>query len=469
MLDGKRVVITYGTYDLLHYGHVALFERAKALGDYLIVGVTSDAFDRERGKLNVQQSLSERLQAVADTGIPDLVIAEDYRGQKVDDIRKYGVDVFAIGSDWEGKFEYLRNYCDVVYLPRTKGVSSTELRAEQASNVRIGCLGADYQVARIVREARHVAGIDLVGAYAIPGQNVEEFMRSCNFSLRDMFDNMDVLLSRVDAVYVCAPISQRAALVRAALEAGVHVMCEAPLFKSMAECEELFELAESRGLVLMEALKTLYYPAFERLRAMLQSGLIGEIKDIRASRSHVPSWLDRGDRYEGSFYDQASYCLLPALSFIGADPLETRIICAYENDFCTWAKCELLYPTASATLNVGRGIKTEGDMVITGTQGYVYVPAPWWLMDYFEVRGEDPREAKRFYYECAGEGQRYELLEFLRRMRNMRQGNEDCLPIHTKEQVVMVTRLIERFAQGDVIRLDQGRFSFGGGETVVDR
>ena len=128
MRDGKRVVITYGTYDLFHFGHEALIRRAKELGDYLIVGVTSDGFDMTRGKLNVQQSMTERIRAVEETGIADLVIAEEYQGQKISDIRKYGVDVFAIGSDWEGKFDFLKDYCEVVYLPRTPEISTTQIK-----------------------------------------------------------------------------------------------------------------------------------------------------------------------------------------------------------------------------------------------------------------------------------------------------------------------------------------------------
>ena len=100
-------VITYGTYDLLHYGHKNLLKRAKALGDYLIVGVTTENFDRARGKLLVQQSLSERIAAVKATGYADEIILEEYEGQKIDDIKKYGIDIFAIGSDWKGKFDYL--------------------------------------------------------------------------------------------------------------------------------------------------------------------------------------------------------------------------------------------------------------------------------------------------------------------------------------------------------------------------
>ena len=114
-------VITYGTYDLLHYGHIKLLERAKALGDYLIVGVTSDYYDKKRGKINNHQSLMERIDAVSATGIADEIIVEEYDGQKIDDIKKYGIDIFTLGSDWEGKFDYLREYCDVIISREQKG------------------------------------------------------------------------------------------------------------------------------------------------------------------------------------------------------------------------------------------------------------------------------------------------------------------------------------------------------------
>ena len=126
----KRV-ITYGTFDLLHHGHIRLLRRAKALGDYLIVGITSDSYDRYRGKLNVRQSLIERIETVRNIGLADEIIVEEYEGQKIDDIIRYNVDIFAIGSDWVGCFNYLEEYCKVVYLERTKGISSTQLRNQE--------------------------------------------------------------------------------------------------------------------------------------------------------------------------------------------------------------------------------------------------------------------------------------------------------------------------------------------------
>ena len=126
-----KKVITYGTYDFLHYGHIKLLERAKALGDYLIVGVTSEDFDRKRGKINVRQSPAERIDNVRKTGLADEIIVEEYIGQKIDDIKRYGIDTFVLGSDWEGKFDFLKEEgCEVVYLPRTPEISSSQIKED---------------------------------------------------------------------------------------------------------------------------------------------------------------------------------------------------------------------------------------------------------------------------------------------------------------------------------------------------
>ena len=152
-------VITYGTYDLLHHGHLNLLRRAKELGDYLIVGVTNDSYDRDRGKLNVRNNVLERVEAVKATGLADQIIIEDYMGQKIDDILKYDVDIFAIGSDWEGKFDYLKEFCEVVYLPRTEGISSTMLRAESEKILKVGVAGCGRIARRFVPETAFVDAI----------------------------------------------------------------------------------------------------------------------------------------------------------------------------------------------------------------------------------------------------------------------------------------------------------------------
>ena len=135
-----KKVITYGTFDVLHKGHTAILRRAKKLGDYLIVAVTGEEYDKNRGKLNVSQSLHQRIKNVEKTKLADEIIVEEYDGQKLIDIQKHEIDIFAIGSDWIGKFDYLNEYCEVVYLPRTKGISSTKLR-NKTGFVKIGMIG----------------------------------------------------------------------------------------------------------------------------------------------------------------------------------------------------------------------------------------------------------------------------------------------------------------------------------------
>ena len=166
-------VITYGTYDLLHQGHINLLRRAKELGDYLIVGVTSDSFDKDRGKLNVHNNVLERVEAVKNTGYADEVIIEDYVGQKIDDIQKYDIDIFAVGSDWEGHFDYLNEFTKVIYLPRTEGISSTKLRAETTTEVKVGIIGCGRVAKRFPAEAEVVSGLKVVAAYDINSANSE--------------------------------------------------------------------------------------------------------------------------------------------------------------------------------------------------------------------------------------------------------------------------------------------------------
>ena len=124
----KRV-ITYGTFDLLHFGHVQLLQRAKALGDYLIVALSSDEFNTIKGK-HAYHPYEERKAMLEALRVVDLVIREDVWEQKVSDVLEYHVDVFVIGDDWEGKFDFLKEYCEVIYLPRTEGISTTKIKQD---------------------------------------------------------------------------------------------------------------------------------------------------------------------------------------------------------------------------------------------------------------------------------------------------------------------------------------------------
>lgn len=411
----KRV-ITYGTYDLLHQGHINLLRRAKELGDYLIVGVTSDSYDRGRGKLNVRNNVLERVEAVKATGYADEVIIEDYVGQKIDDIQKYNVDVFAIGSDWEGQFDYLNEFCEVVYLPRTEGISSTQLRAETTIDIKVGIIGCGRVANRFPAEASVVSGIDVCAAYDI------DFDKACDFvakhNLKSCSRDLDNFFSLVDAVYIATPHLSHYSLIKQSLERGIHVLCETPMVLNADEAKVLFEFAESKGLILMEANKTAHCPAFNHLMVMVKSGVIGEVVDVDASLSKL--WDDDMSLREfdpsqagGSMYELGSYPLLPIFKLMGTNYENLNLYSRMQKDVDMYTKGVFKYPHAVCSFKVGLGVKTEGNLVISGTKGYAYVPAPWWKTDYFELRYENQNQNKKFFYKWDGSGLRYEIQEFI--------------------------------------------------------
>lgn len=123
-----KKVITYGTFDLLHYGHINLLKRAKALGDYLIVCLSTDDFNKNEKKKKCYFTFEQRKQLLESIRYVDLVIPETSWDQKVKDVKEFKADIFVMGDDWEGKFDFLKDYCDVVYLPRTPEISTTQIK-----------------------------------------------------------------------------------------------------------------------------------------------------------------------------------------------------------------------------------------------------------------------------------------------------------------------------------------------------
>lgn len=438
-------VITYGTYDLLHQGHINLLRRAKELGDYLIVGVTSDSFDKDRGKLNVRDNVIERVEAVKATGYADQVIIEDYIGQKIDDIQKYDVDVFVIGSDWKGKFDYLKEYCKVVYLPRTEGISSTMLRAKTTQDVKIGIVGCGRVANRFPSESKVVSGVQIVTAYDIDNQITHIFTKQ-HQGIKPC-ESFDELLEVVDAVYVATPHLSHYEYIKAALNNKKHVLAETPMVLSADKANELFELAKQQNCVLIEANKTAYCPAFNHLIVMIKSGVIGDVVDVEASLSKL--WDDDLSLREfdsaqagGSFYELGSYPLLPILRLCGTDYDNLNFYSRMKDDVDMYTKGVFRFKNSVCSFKVGLGVKTEGNLIISGTKGYVYVPAPWWKTDYFELRYEDQNRNKKFFYQWDGAGLRYEIQEFISCIMNGRFSTSK-LP---KSESVCMAKIMHQFS-----------------------
>ncbi len=432
-------VITYGTYDLLHYGHIRLLKRAKALGDYLIVGVTSDTFDRERGKINVQQTLMERVEAVQATGLADEIIVEEYEGQKIDDIKRLGVDIFTVGSDWKGKFDYLNDYCRVVYLERTDGVSSSEIRSEQQP-VTLGFVGESPIINKIERESKYVNGL-------VAGKVFTLNDRFLSDSLKDkarQTSSFDELLDASDALYIISAPELHYSQIKQALERGKHVLCESPVTLRPEEWRELKALAAEKKVVLLDAIKTAYSMAYNRLLLLAKSGIIGDIVSVDTSCTSLLEFDPMQDINQEQL-EWNSVCawgptaMLPIFQLLGTDYVSKRIVTRFvdeERSYDAFTSIMFIYPHAVASLKVGQGVKSEGEMVVSGTKGYIYVPAPWWKTDYFEVRYEDPHNNKRYFYQLDGEGLRYELLSFLKTIRLERDFN--YVADTTSEEIVKV-------------------------------
>lgn len=439
-----KTVITYGTYDLLHQGHINLLRRAKELGDYLIVGVTNDSFDRDRGKLNVRNNVLERVEAVKATGYADKIIIEDYIGQKIDDIQKYNVDIFAIGSDWQGKFDYLNELCKVVYLPRTEGISSTKLRAESQEEVKVGIVGCGRVANRFPSEAKVVSGVNVCAAYDIDASKAKDFAN--RHQSVTAYADISSLYGAVNAVYIATPHLCHYGNIKSAILANKHVLCETPMVLKRAEAQELYQLAEDRGIILMEANKTAHCPAFNHLMVIIKSGLIGEVVDIEASLSQL---MDKNGREfdprqaGGSMFEEGSYPLLPIIKLMGNNYKSLILYSRIVNGVDIYTRGVFHYPKATCSFKVGLGVKTEGCLVISGTKGYAYVPAPWWKTDYFELRYEDQNDNKKYFYKWDSYGLRYEIQEFTRCIVNKQ---FDSARLSRKESVCMA-QVMEQFAE----------------------
>ena len=438
-------VITYGTYDLLHQGHLNLLRRAKELGDYLIVGVTSDSFDRGRGKLNVCNNVLERVEAVKATGYADEVIIEDYLGQKIDDIQKYDVDIFAIGSDWIGKFDYLNEYCKVVYLPRTEGISSTMLRAESQNTYRFGIIGSGRIANRFVPESKVVNGANVVAILNPNADNANVFAKKHGIVAYACFD---AFIKNVDVVYVASPHLTHYDYVKMSLLAGKHVLCEIPFMLNKEQALELYRLAEEKNLVLLEASKTAYCPAFGHIVTLVKSGIIGDVVDVKASLSKMVEPPIReldAEQAGGAMNEHGPLTLMAIIKLLGIDWKDVDFHTKRENGVDIYTKGVINYPHATSSFTLGIGVKTEGNLVVSGTKGYVYVPAPWWLTSYFEVRYEDQTKNKKYFYSYDGEGLRYEIQEFLSMIVNNRRS---CYKLRRRESVA-IAEIIEKYRNGE--------------------
>ena len=435
-------VITYGTFDLFHEGHYRLLQRAKALGDYLIVGVTTENFDKARGKLGVIDSLMTRIENVRKTGFADEIIIEEQVGQKFSDIKKYNIDIFTVGSDWVGKFDYISDYCKVVYLERTKNISSTMLREQRRHIQRIGIIGNGRIANRFVIEAKSVSGVNIQGVYNPHVESANKFAEKWEINA---YSTLEDFYNNVDMVYVASPHETHYNYIKSSLENGKHVLAEKPMVLQKSQAEELFALAKKNNLILMEGIKTAYCPGFHRLLGIAGSGKIGSIRNIEAcfTKLEAPNHRELVDtKYGGSFLELGSYVLLPILKIFGEkyESLHFDTILG-DNGLDLFTKASFKFPTGLATATCGLGVKSEGRLLISGTRGYILVSAPWWKTTYFEVHYENPNDIEKYGETFLGDGLRYEINDLLMQLTD-KNRNDFRL---TRGESIAIANVMEQF------------------------
>lgn len=435
-------VITYGTFDLFHEGHYRILQRAKQLGDYLIVGVTTEGYDQTRGKLNVVDSLMTRIENVRKTGFADEIIIEESQGQKFRDIKKYQIDIFTVGSDWVGHFDYLKDYCKVVYLDRTKNISSTMLRTQSKRIQRIGIIGTGRIAERFIPEAKLVSGINTQGVYNPHTESAVRFAEKWEI---DVYKDIEEFYKSVDAVYIATPHETHYGYIKSALEHGKHVLCEKPMVLRRGQAEELFAYAKERNLILFEGIKTAYCPGFTQLLGIACSGMIGNIRNVEACFTKLEKMDSReltDLKYGGSFTELGSYCMLPIIKIFGNEFTEIRFDTINgDNGLDFFTKASFKYPNGIGTVTCGLGVKSEGRLLIAGTKGYIVAEAPWWKTSYFEVHYENPGNVEKYSDRFLGDGLRYEISDFL----SMINGSSKSEFKLTRSESVAFADVMERF------------------------
>jgi choline-phosphate cytidylyltransferase len=244
-------------------------------------------------------------------------------------------------------------------------------------------------------------------------------------------------------VYVASPHQTHFDYVIKSLNSGKHVLCEKPLTLTESETIKAYEVARENKVVLLEAIKTAFFPAFSRLISITNSGIIGEIVNIESTFTKLSEikfreHLDKN--YGGSLTELSSYSLFLTAVVLGTNFTDIQFFSKMDNvDIFT--KIILKYSNALSTINLGLGVKGEGSLVVFGTKGYIYVDSPWWKPSNFEVCFEDSNLNKKYFFEYQGEGLRYEIAEFVKLIQSKKLLSE----IVSSEYSIFISKVIELY------------------------
>ena len=312
--------------------------------------------------------------------------------------------------------------------------------------LRLGIIGNGRIAKRFIADAKKVSDVQIVCVYNPKETSAKNFAQE--YGLDRWVCDYKNFLNIVDAVYIASPHETHFAYAKLALEAGKHVLCEKPMCLMKQQAEELYQLARQQSLILREAIKTSYFSEFQKMIEVANSGLIGEIRDVEACFTKI---TDKDGReltdtlYGGSVTELASYVLLPIFRLLGTDfkELSFQSIPA-DHGVDAYTKIILGYEHAMALGKVGLGVKSEGQLIIAGTKGYILCESPWWLTKYFQVRDVEGNTLEEYSAQLEGSGLQYELASFAAEI----EGREmDACNGVNREESIALAYVIEKFLE----------------------
>jgi glycerol-3-phosphate cytidylyltransferase len=395
-----KKVITYGTFDLFHKGHYNILKRAKEYGDKLYVGVTGNVYDFERGKMEVIDSLETRISNVKNTGFADVIFVEEYLGQKISDIQNYGIDVLVIGADWKGKFDYLNKFCEVVYLPRTKDISSTDLRRENVLDIGMitGSEDEDF-----FSELHYLATLHPKAVCCKKEDLLKRFKQKHNV---DTFTyDSKRFYNELDVVYINSKKDQ-AKYVENAINNKTHVITEI-LDLDRANVKHLYSKAKENKVLLIENLCGIYSRNWNQLLWMLNTGMIGKLKNVNIS------------------VESSESNILPLIIFFLTKVLNGKFENIAHTGFLNYTNITFNADGCIVHIQCGDRTIVKDKFEIIGDKGKLKIASPWQEINYFTISPYDSNEKiQRFSYNVPANWLRHCFADLINNLRQQQYFNK---------------------------------------------
>ena len=304
--------------------------------------------------------------------------------------------------------------------------------------VKIGVIGTGSIATRFAEEIAHVQKTYIYSAYS---PDEKELERYCDrFGITNDCHSVEDMLEDVDAVYIASPYLTHYEYAKMALQAGRHVLCETPFTQTYKETQELYQLAEKKGLILALALKTAYCPSFIQILENVRQGYIGEVVEVTTATTTLLAQGVSTSFNNERLAENAIYGMLATIKVMGPKYKQATAFTKEDDDRILYLDLMMEYADAIAHIKAGTGVKSESSMVVSGTKGYIYVPAPWWKPAYFEIRFENQSDNRKLYFPYEESGLRYEIQYFIDRI-HLKPTKEYI----DKDELLILARMTEKY------------------------